>query len=328
MAPTDTDARPSFDVRSVACATAAAVIAVVVSSVFPLASPLVIALILGVIAANTGLSELSVMSGQAAATRLLLRLGVVLLGLKLPVQEILGIGPSGLVVIVVTVATTYFLTIYLGDVLGLDRGFVTLLAAGFSICGAAAIAAVDDAVRARERYVGLALAMVTIFGSAMVLLVPWLGQLLGLTSRQTAIWAGASIHEVAQVVAAASLVGTTAIAIATTVKLGRVALLAPMYAIASRRADQRARHGAPVLPWFVVAFAVAVAARSTGLIPDWARSGTDVVTTLLLAGGMFGLGMAIRGRDIWPVPVKALVLAVASTLVAAGASLLLITSLT
>lgn len=268
------------------------------------------------------------MRGQEAATKLLLRLGVVLLGLKLPIQEILGIGPSGLVVVVVTVGTTYYMTIYIGDRLGLDRGFVTLMAAGFSICGAATIAAVEDAVRAKERYVGLALAMVTAFGSAMVLIVPWFGQLLGLTSTQTAIWAGASIHEVAQVVAAASLVGTAAIAIATTVKLGRVALLAPMYAIASRRADRDAGYGGRALPCFVIAFAVAVAARSTGLVPTGVRTGCDLITTLLLAAGMFGLGMAIRARDIWPVPFKALILALASTLIAAGTSLLLITSLT
>lgn len=327
MTPTETLTRPPTRIRSVVPAAVAAGVAMLISSVIPLAGPLLIALVLGALVANTRLSDLTIMSGQAKATKLLLRLGVVLLGLKLPAQEILDIGPAGLAVVLTTVAVTYFSTVWLGDRLRLDRGFVTLLAAGFSICGAAAIAAVDDAVRAKERYVALAVAMVTLFGSAMILLVPWLGELIGLSRHQTAIWAGASIHEVAQVVAAASLVGSAAIAIATTVKLGRVVLLAPMYAFASRRGERSAGQRAPLVPWFVVAFAGAIAVRSSGVLTADVLSVSNTITTLLLAAAMFGLGMGIRARDIWPVPFTAFLLASASTLVAAGTSLLLITTL-
>ncbi|SCL59177.1 conserved hypothetical integral membrane protein [Micromonospora eburnea] len=295
-----------------------------ISSLFPLVGPLLIALALGAIAANTAISGLPVMKGHAKTTKLLLRLGVVLLGLKLPVQEILDIGPGGLAVVVLTVTVTYFSTIIVGDRLGLDKGFVTLLAAGFSICGAAAIAAVDDTVRAKQRFVALAVAMVTVFGSAMILLVPWLAGVLGLTAEQAAFWAGASIHEVAQVVAAASIIGPSALAVGTTAKLGRVVLLAPMYAVASRRGDRAAGQRAPLVPWFVIGFAVAVAVRSLDLLSTGALSWSNGATTFLLAAGMFGLGMGIRVKEIWPLPLNAFLLACASTLVAAGTSLALI----
>jgi uncharacterized integral membrane protein (TIGR00698 family) len=268
------------------------------------------------------------MHGQADATKLLLRLGVVLLGLKLPVRAIIDIGPAGIAVAVTTVAVTYTATIWLGDRLGLDRGFVTLLASGFSICGAAAIAAVDDAVRAKERYVALAVALVTIFGSVMIAAVPWLSRVIGLTEEQSAMWAGASIHEVAQVVAAASIIGSGALAIATTVKLARVVLLAPMYAVASRRGESGGGHGAALVPWFVFGFAIAVAVRTSGILGPDELHVADLATTFLLAAGMFGLGIGIKARELWSVPISALLLAATATVIAGGVSLGLILALT
>lgn len=313
-------------------AAVAATLAVLVGLVVPLAGPLLIALLLGAVVANTALGRSRALADQAVSTKLLLRLGVVMLGLKLPIGDIAGIGLSGLAVVLATVVITYAATLAIGDRMGLDRGFVTLLAAGFCICGAAAIIAVQDAVRAKEKFVALAVALVTLFGSAMILLVPWVSELIGLREEQAAVWAGASIHEVAQVVAAAAIIGPGALAVATTVKLGRVALLAPMYAVAQRRAariappvvDQTSTVRVPLLPWFVIGFAVAVAVRSTGVLPAGVLEVTDVATTFLLAAGMFGLGLTIRLADLWPVPARALALAVISTTVAAGTSLLLV----
>lgn len=312
---------------SVVPAALAAAGALLISTVLPLAGPLLIALVLGAIVANTRISGLDVMRGQARTTKILLRLGVVLIGLRLPVRDIVNIGPQGIAVVVATILVTYTATLVIGDRLGLDRDFVTLLAAGFSICGAAAIVAVDDAVRAKQKDVALAVAMVTLYGSVMIVLLPWLSQRIGLTNEQSALWAGASIHEVAQVVAAASIIGSGAVAVATTVKLGRVILLAPMYAVASRRGDRTAAQKAPIVPWFVVGFAIAVAVRSSAILPGGALHLADLATTFLLAAGMFGLGMGIRAKEIWPVPVNALVLATASTLAAGGTSLGLITIL-
>lgn len=294
--------------------------------VVPLLSPLLVALLLGAVVANTRLSRARVLQGQAGITKQLLRWGVVLLGLRLPVADVLSVGWGAVAVIVATVMVTYTTTQWCGRRLGLPHDLVTLIAAGFSICGAAAIAAVSDAVRARQRDVALAVALVTIFGTIMIGAVPALAAALGLTSTQGAIWAGASIHEVAQVVAAGSLLGGGAVAVATTVKLGRVALLAPTYAVAARSAGERAGR-VPALPWFVVGFAIAVAVRSLGVLPPGFLDVSNQLTTLLLAAGMFGLGLGLRLADLWPLPVRALVLATFSTLVAAGSSLLLIVAL-
>ena len=103
-----------------------------------------------------------------------------------------------------------------------------LIAAGTSICGASAVIATNTVTRASDEDVAYAVASVTVFGSVSILLYPALAGLLQLTPHAFGLWAGASIHEIAQVVAAAFQNGTEAGNFATIAKLGRVMLLAPM----------------------------------------------------------------------------------------------------
>lgn len=293
----------------------------------PLLGPLLLALMVGSVVANTRLVGHGLLQDHARVTRTLLRLGVVVLGLRLPLSDVVGIGVGGVVVVVATVTTTYTLTRLVGTRMGLSSGFVTLMAAGSSICGAAAIAAVNDAVRARERDVAHAVALVTLQGTALVLLLPWAAARLGLTREQSATWAGASIHEVAQVAAAASILGGGAIAVAMTVKLGRVALLAPTYLAAGRGAGSgpgQPERRVPPLPWFLTGFVLMVALRSSGWLPGALVDAAEPVSVLLLAAGMVGLGLGLRLRELWPLPLPAVALATTSTVVAAGTSLLLV----
>jgi uncharacterized integral membrane protein (TIGR00698 family) len=301
----------------------AALAAVGIGRLVPLLGPMLVAIVIGAVVANTRLATSPMLAGQGAVTRLLLRLGVVLLGLRLPLGEIAAIGVRGVVVIILTVMTTYWLSTVIGARMQLDRRFVTLMAAGFSICGAAAIAAVNDAVRARERDVALAIGLVTLFGAAMIVAVPWLSGAMSLSGDEAAIWAGASIHEVAQVVATASLLGSSAIAVATIIKLGRVALLAPTYMLAARGAAH-AGLPVPLVPWFLTGFAAMVVLRSADILPAVALSVAEMATVLLLTAAMFGLGLGLRLRELWPIPTQALALASFSTVIAAGTSLALI----
>ncbi len=305
----------------------AAFAAMSLSGLVPLLGPLLVALALGAVVANLPLLGTETRLAIGDVSRTCLRIGIVLLGLRLSVTDLLSVGWGAVIVVIVTVVVTYTATCRLGDALGLDRGLVTLIAAGFSVCGAAAIAAVQDGVRAKQRNVALAVALVTVYGTAMILLLPPTARLLGLSTEQSAVWAGASIHEVAQVVATASLIGgSLAIALATTVKLGRVVTLAGVYVVASRRdgADEPEQPRAALVPWFVTGFVLAVLLRSTGVLGQDVVAVAEHLTTLLLGAGMFGLGLGLRARDLWPVPPRALGLATASTLVAAGTSLLLV----
>lgn len=298
----------------------AAGLALVVNALAPLVSALLIALALGAVVVNvarTAAAQHSVPAAEGIA-RHMLRIGIVLLGLQMPLTDLAGIGWQGVLVVVATVTVTFLVTVRVGSRLGLDRGLSTLIAAGFSICGASAIAAVSQTVRARSRDVGIAVALVTLYGTAMIAVLPWAAGRLGLGTQDAATWAGASIHEVAQVVAAGSLLGGGALVTATTVKLARVVLIAPMTALTKRR--HGSGRGAAV-PWFVTGFLLAVLVRSVVDLPTAALGPVAQLATFLLAGGMFGMGLAINARDLWPLPVRALALGAVATAVAAGTSL-------
>ena len=301
---------------------AIAALAMAVAARFPLVSALLLAMGVGVVLANTAgrsAAAAPVLRGAERAAKHLLRAGIVLLGLRIALSDLAAIGWRGLAVVVATVAVTFATTMWLGGRLDLDHGLTTMIAAGFSICGAAAIATVSEQVRARQRDVAIALALVTIMGTVMIAVVPWLASVIGLSEQDAGVWAGASIHEVAQVVAAGSLLGAGALATATTVKLARVVLLAPVTAVVGRLSS--GSHARAGVPWFVTGFLVAVVVRSLGLLPAAVLDVALRGSTLLLAAGMLGLGLAIRGRELWPLPVRALTLALAATAIAAAVPL-------
>lgn len=309
----------------------AALVAFLLGRAVPTVSPLLWAMVLGIAVANSPLMPQQGMRSVQGGAKTMLRWGVVALGALLSWSALRGLGLPGLLVIVVTVVVVFTLTCWIGDRLGLPRGLVTLTAAGFSICGAAAIAAVEGSIRRRDEDVPLALAMVTIFGTVMTFVVPFLGAALGLSPQDVGIWIGASIHEVAQVVVAASLVGgataaavagavPAAVTAATTVKLGRVALLVVAFLAAVRRhqvprnaRDRPRLRLRAFLPWFLVGFVLMAVARSVGLIPEAALGTVTSVGTFLLAAGMFGLGLDIRVSRLFPMPLAVLGLAAAST---------------
>ncbi|MFX0537206.1 YeiH family protein [Ornithinimicrobium sp. Y1847] len=321
----------------------AATVALLLGRLTPLVSPLLWALVLGVAVANLAWAGSGALRHTGAGSRTLLRLGIVAFGALLSWEALRGMGMAGLLIIVATVVVVFVGTCWLGDRMGLPRGLVTLIAAGFSICGAAAIAAVEGNVRRRDEDVGIALALVTLCGTAMIVVVPVLGSLLGLSAEQIGVWAGASIHEVAQVVAAASVAGgTAALVAAMAIKLGRVALLfvAHWGAILRERHAERAEQASAgergarvlrgavgdegarvlrgaVLPWFLVGFVVMAAVSSTGLLPAGVLEAIRQVGVWLLAAGMFGLGLGIDFRKVFPMPWAVVGLALASTALAA-----------
>lgn len=295
-----------------------------ISQLFPLVSPLILALVVGAVIANTALSRACAVRGSTTAAQFMLRLGVALLGLRLAISDIIQLGFSGVLLVILTVACTFYLTRYVGIRMGLEPEFVSLIASGFAVCGAAAIAAVQDTVKAKDHLVGLALALITIHGTVMLAVIPLLGQFLGLDEETISIWAGASIHEVAQVAAAAALIGPGALAIAMGIKLGRVLMLAPVHHAVSRLHHCGRGSLLREIPWFLYAFVAAVLVRASGLVPEQVLTAASHGSSIFLAAGMFGLGLGIVLKDLWPIPGRVVALSGVATLTVTSVPLLML----
>ncbi|MGI4896228.1 MAG: YeiH family protein [Janthinobacterium lividum] len=255
-----------------------------------------IAVALGAVLRSTGHFRPSFSPATAFASKKLLRIAVVLLGLQLPLAAIGDLGAGGIVLILGTVAITFFGTQALGRALGLPPARSLLVATGFSICGASAIAAMRPATDADDEDTSTAIALVTLCGTLAILVLPLLRTPLGLDVTQFGAWAGASVHDVGQAVATGDRV-PGALATVVVVKLSRVLLLAPLVAaVALRRRRSVGQSGGtrpPVLPFFVAAFVVAVALRATGIVPAGVLDALSSVQGVLLVAALFALGTGI-----------------------------------
>jgi uncharacterized integral membrane protein (TIGR00698 family) len=298
-------------------------IAMIAAWMLPSVSALTAAVLLGALVANVVTLPPSLAPGIKLAGRRLLRLGIVLLGLKLVFRDVLALGYEVLLLAIAAVVVTFVVTRWLGRRLGVGEGLSLLIATGFSICGASAVAAMNGVREQDEEDVARALGLVTLFGTVAMFALPALHPLTGLSPAGYGVWAGGSVHEVAQVVAAASPV-TGALAIAVAVKLTRVVLLAPMLAavsIADRRRFADAGKRPPIVPLFVVGFLIAAAVRATDLLPDVVLSAATFADNLLLTAGMFALGTAVRLRSLVRSGLPALTLGLLSTVVISAVAL-------
>jgi len=291
-------------------------------------STLVAAVIVGAMIGNLGIAADAASPGLRFAAKRLLRVGVVLLGLRLSLGDLTALGVPTLAVIFATVTATFFGTQWLGRRLGLSSPLALLVATGFSICGASAIAAVEGSTDADEDEVAAAIGLVTLFGSLAIVVLPLLSGWLGLAPVAFGTWVGASVHDVAQVVATASTGGSAVVAVAVVVKLTRVALLAPIVAginLNRRRTTAQNLDSAadrpPVLPMFVVGFLAMMAVRMTGFLPTGALAQAQTIEGWVLAAALVGLGSGVRIDRLRRLGIRPILLGALAWIVVAGISL-------
>lgn len=314
---------------------------------------LTLAIVLGMLAGNTLLVRGAGASGAGISfsKQTLLRLGVMLYGLRLTLQDIGQVGWSGVLTDALVLGSTFALACWVGlRWLRMERGTVLLIGAGSSICGAAAVMAAEPVVRARAGQVTVAVATVVVFGTLAMLGYPLLFALnqqwpvIPGGAHGFGVYVGSTLHEVAQVVAAANSVGAQAVDTAVIAKMVRVMMLAPFLLLlsawlgrdAARQAAQAgqadsaahdsaalggARRARPGVPGFAIGFVAVVLFNSLALLPAGAQAVMRDIDTALLAMAMAALGLstpvsALRQAGIKPM-LLALILLV--WLVAGGA---------
>lgn len=263
-----------------------------------------------------------------------LRLGVALYGLRLTVQQVQALGVQALLIDVLLIVSTLALAVWLGiRVLRMDRQTAILIGTGHAICGAAAILACAGVVRARDDQVAIAVASIVLFGTLGMLLYPWVysltPDLLG-GAHTFGLFTGATLHEVAQVVAAGQALGPEGAQAAIVAKLIRVLMLAPVLVLVGlyfSRYGEQGRAAEPVrVPLFVLGFGACMLVNSWLPMPAEVRQLLIGFDDLLLAAAMAALGMTTRIAAICRSGFKPVLLGAALTfqLIALGALLIVL----
>lgn len=239
--------------------------------------------------------------GVAFAGKEPLELAIVLLGLSTDLRVIAQGGP--LLAASVVAATVFALGAgrLVGRWMGLTRTHALLVASGNAICGNSAIAAVATVVRAPATEVASAMAYTAVLSIGLLLALPLVGTLLGLSDFRFGALAGMTVYAVPQVLAATYPVSVRAGEVGTLVKLMRVLLLVPwltVVAVREHRRDAavsaRRRFGAAVLPPYLVAFLALAILRTTGVLPGGVVQPARVASHALTALAMAALGLSVE----------------------------------
>jgi len=196
-------------------------------------SPMILAIILGILFRTLIRIPHQCVKGIQFAQNILLKIAIIFLGLQLSFTQIMEVGLDGLLAIVLTMASTFMFCLWVGKILGLDPKLSRLIASGTSICGASAIVATNSVVKGKDEHVAYSIAVVTLFGFLSMLCFPLMGQFFGLNPSIFGFWSGVSIHETAQVVAAAFQGGEESGEVGTVTKLSRVMFLIPVMILLS-----------------------------------------------------------------------------------------------
>lgn len=292
-------------------------------------SPLTASLVIGVLLGNLGLLPSVTDAGLKFAARHLLRAGIVLLGLQLSLREVAHLGGKGFLAVIAVVLVTFIGTQLIAQWLGVSPGLGLLTATGFSICGVSAVSAMTGAVDGDEEDATYAIALVTLFGSVSIFVLPLIGHLFGMGNVRFGLWGGSAVHDVAQVVATATAYSQESLKGAVIVKLTRVLLLAPLVAVYAynhrRKSSKIETHSheqrVSPLPMFIVLFIAMVCLRSTDVLSSDVLSTTKSVEKILLALALVGLGSGVRFAKLRILGSRPLLLGVLSWI------LVLITSL-
>ena len=287
-------------------------------------SPLIIGIIIGMFYANTLRSHIPKewIAGIVFSSKQLLRFAIILYGFRITFQQIAEVGMAGLTVSTIMLSSTFILGWILGvKLFKLDRDTSILCAAGSSVCGAAAVLATEPVLNAKPYKSAVAVGVVIIFGTIAMFTYPAMFRagILDMDLSTYGIYVGGTVHEVAQVVAAAGAIGKEAADNAVIVKMTRVMMIAPLLIIlgliVSRNISQNPtdKKFKITIPWFAVWFIVMAGVNSflvgfenlKPIIED-----INKVDTFLLTMAMTALGMETNAAKFKQAGLKPILLGI------------------
>lgn len=271
---------------------------------------LVLAILIGVALRSLWAPGRRWKAGTDFSAKTLLEVAVVLLGASIDPDTILAAGPGLVAGIAGVVALALAVSYGIGRLLGLPPRMAVLVACGNSICGNSAIAATAPVIGAHGDDVAAAIAFTAVLGVLVVLGLPLLVPLLGLSPMQYGVFAGLTVYAVPQILAATAPVGALSVQIGTLVKLLRVLMLGPvvvalaLMAKPEGAAGKDAKEGGAkarpplrrLVPWFILGFLALAGLRAAGLIPDTALAASQTAAGVLTVLSMAALGLGVDVR--------------------------------
>ncbi|GGB69561.1 YeiH family protein [Fictibacillus barbaricus] len=238
--------------------------------------------------------------GISFSSKVLLRIGIVLIGLRLNLSDIAAVGWKVLLINAFLITVTLIVITQLGKWFKVDPHLSVLTAVGTAVCGAAAIVAVAPLIRSKKEHTAIAVATIAIMGTIGTIIYTMLYPILSMDSYFYGLWSGSTLHELAHVIAASQVGGVKSSEIGIIVKLGRVAMLIPIALILGylyRKEDKKENDiggsGRLPFPWFIVGFLAMSVINTLDLVSEEMIQLTILISAFLLSMAMAGLGLSV-----------------------------------
>lgn len=238
--------------------------------------------------------------GIELSAKKLVRVGVALLGARIAVSDVTDLGLAGVGALVGAVVLTIGFGLLMTRLLGLPSMLGLLSGGATGICGisaAMAISATLPQTKENEHYTLLTAIGVATLSTAAMILYPLVVSATGMSVGEAGMFLGGSIHDVAQVVGAGFMISPGVADAATLAKMFRVAMLVPVVLVlalsfrAESASTQSSGKKAPLLPFFLIAFAALVAINSMGWIPESVVAVSSEVSRWCLVISIAALGV-------------------------------------
>ena len=253
----------------------------------------------------------------------LLQIGIVILGLSISLTKAFSVTGSYLPSISLLVIITFFLGIYIGKLIGLDKKLTLLIASGAAICGGTAMVAIAPIIKARPKDLLTAITLIFLLNALAIIIFPIIGLYLGLSQDQFGAWAAMAIHDTSSVIGAAMVYGEEAVETAATLKLGRTLWLIPLILLLSYRYQDKSSTNFQ-LPFFVLFFIIAIAIGSFIDLNSETLSFIKLISQSFLLLGLFCIGSQINKKVLSNISVKPLQLVLILWIIVIPSSYLLV----
>lgn len=276
-----------------------------------------VALLLGVVVAQLWSNQMP--KATSKLSKYILQYSIVGLGFGINLVHAAKAGTTGLSITALSITLTLLVGMVIGRRLGIGRNICLLISSGTAICGGSAIAAVAPVVGAKNDETSVSLATIFLLNAVALLIFPFIGRLLDLSQLQFGFWSAIAIHDTSSVVGAASVFGSDALNIATTIKLERSLWIVPVSLLFSYLYGGGGKRAS--VPLFIILFVVSMVIGTYLPIPHGLLMGVTSIARRTLNVALFLIGMGLSFKAIRSVGVRPIVLGVVIWLIVGVVSL-------
>jgi uncharacterized integral membrane protein (TIGR00698 family) len=300
-----------------------AIIATIIATRYQ--APIILfALLLG-LSLHSFYNHSTIQAGVNFCSRELLRLCVGLLGVRIAFADIVSLGITPPLIVMVSMVLTIIFGVLFARILGLSKVFGVLSGGAVAVCGVSAAAAISTVLpndKSQEKYFAFTVIGITTFSTLSMIFYPIAASYLGFSDELAGVFIGGAIHDVAQVVGAGYSISPEAGDVATYIKLLRVALLMPIvmmvFFVFKEKNSKMSGGVSAFIPGFLIMFFVLAFLKNVGVLPPWLIDIIRSLSSYLLVIAIAAIGVKTSLKQVLSVGWRPVALMASETLFLAG----------